>query len=52
MSVYYYEPFYNFDRFFDEVFGSRPTPNQQQRLTQDGSGNGGEGEVQRFFKPR
>ncbi|KAJ8089120.1 hypothetical protein AAF712_010769 [Marasmius tenuissimus] len=29
MSVYYYEPFYNFDRFFDEVFSRRGQPQQQ-----------------------
>ena len=52
MSVYYYEPFYNFDRFFDEVFGSRLTPSQQQRIAQGASGNGGEGEIQMFLKPK
>ncbi|KAL0572051.1 hypothetical protein V5O48_009909 [Marasmius crinis-equi] len=26
MSVYYYEPFYNFDRFFDEAFSRRGQP--------------------------
>ncbi|KAJ8092108.1 hypothetical protein PM082_021640 [Marasmius tenuissimus] len=46
---YYYEPFYNFDRFFDEAFSPR---NAQRRL-----GSGGEGDTQnpsvvQSIKPR
>ncbi|KAF9259864.1 HSP20-like chaperone [Marasmius fiardii PR-910] len=44
MSVYYYEPFYNFDRFFDEAL-SRSGHNQQ------GSGNNNHSLVT-SFKPK
>ncbi|KAK7047173.1 hypothetical protein VNI00_006839 [Paramarasmius palmivorus] len=46
MSVYYYEPFYDFDRFFDGVFG-RPTAGQIQQGASD-SQNG----VSKAIKPR
>jgi HSP20 family protein len=36
MSIYFYEPSYNWDRFFDEAFGTLSTPrgqSQSQALT-------------------
>ncbi|KAG7090449.1 hypothetical protein E1B28_009565 [Marasmius oreades] len=34
MSVYYYEPFYNFDRFFDELSrGGQPRESQDNAVT-------------------
>ncbi|KAK1235198.1 hypothetical protein PQX77_001584 [Marasmius sp. AFHP31] len=44
MSVYYYEPFYNFDRFFDEAF----SPRNAQRY----EGGNGDNKVARSVKPR
>ncbi|KAJ3529218.1 hypothetical protein NMY22_g9088 [Coprinellus aureogranulatus] len=54
-NVFFYEPFYDFDRFFDEVFGSTRRPiagsegaGQVQRA---GAAANGDGAV-RPFKPR
>ncbi|KAJ8080483.1 hypothetical protein PM082_017316 [Marasmius tenuissimus] len=44
MSVYYYEPFYNFDRFFDEAFSPRNT--------QRSVGENGDNRVAQSVKPR
>lgn len=44
MSVWYYEPFYHWDRLFED-----PIPRSQRRLpAQEGQAN----DVQRFLKPR
>ncbi|KAG7444732.1 HSP20-like chaperone [Guyanagaster necrorhizus] len=50
MSVFYYEPFYNWDRFLDQALGSSAASGyhtMQQRLAE-----GSHGEIQRFLKPR
>ncbi|KAK0470282.1 HSP20-like chaperone [Desarmillaria tabescens] len=50
MSVFYYEPFYNWDRFFDQAFAlsaANGRQAEQQRL-----GEGSHNEIQRFLKPR
>ncbi|KAJ3847495.1 HSP20-like chaperone [Lentinula lateritia] len=51
MSLYFYEPSYNWDRLFDEAFTSRASrggqsPSQNQALTQNSD------TIQRFFKPK
>ncbi|KAJ4479307.1 HSP20-like chaperone [Lentinula aciculospora] len=51
MSLYFYEPSYNWDRLFDEAFGSRAlrggqTPSQSQALTQNAD------TVSRFLRPK
>jgi HSP20 family protein len=51
MSVYYYEPFYNFDRFFDEFLNTPRGGNAQQRIQQGGQGEGGNA-VTQALKPR
>ncbi|KAF5367114.1 hypothetical protein D9758_003858 [Tetrapyrgos nigripes] len=51
MSVYYYEPFYNFDRFFDEFLNAPRSGNNQQRIQQGGQGEGGNA-VAQALKPR
>lgn len=50
MSVFYYEPFYNWDRFFDLAFASSAARNQaeQQQHPEENSHS----EIQRFLKPR
>ncbi|KAK7461909.1 hypothetical protein VKT23_008340 [Stygiomarasmius scandens] len=50
MSVYYYEPFYNFDRFLDEFFSGPRGNNNQQRIQQ--SGQGESNAVTQSLKPR
>ncbi|KAK7034735.1 hypothetical protein VNI00_012142 [Paramarasmius palmivorus] len=49
-SLYYYEPSYNFDRFFDEVFSrtGRPSPADGGEASQKRSNNA----VAQAFKPR
>ncbi|KAK0444041.1 HSP20-like chaperone [Armillaria borealis] len=50
MSVFYYEPFYNWDRFFDLAFASgvaRSQAEPQQHLSENSHS-----EIQRFLKPR
>ena len=46
MSVFYYEPFYDLDRFFEEVFSPAAGKGKQAQGT-----SGGDGAV-RHFKPR
>ncbi|KAJ3883940.1 HSP20-like chaperone [Lentinula edodes] len=51
MSLYFYEPSYNWDRLFDEAFSSRASrggqgQGQSQALTQNSD------TTQRFFKPK
>ncbi|KAL0058994.1 hypothetical protein AAF712_014290 [Marasmius tenuissimus] len=46
---YYYEPFYNFDRFFDEAFSPR---NAQRRLGSGGEGDAQNHSVVQSIKPR
>jgi hypothetical protein len=56
MSVYFYEPFYHWDRFFDEALapgspfglGFLLNQRQQQRLANSEGSN----EVQRAFRPK
>jgi HSP20 family protein len=50
MSVYFYEPSYNWDRFWDQAFGTGGFPfnQRQQRLGSSTENN----EVQRFLKPK
>ncbi|ESK93504.1 small heat shock protein [Moniliophthora roreri MCA 2997] len=47
MSVYYYEPFYDFDRFFDGVFGRQGLAGQGQQNTGDN-----QNAVTKAIKPR
>ncbi|KAJ3786561.1 HSP20-like chaperone [Lentinula aff. detonsa] len=51
MSLYFYEPSYNWDRLFDEAFGSRTSrggqsPSQSQALTQNAD------TIPRFLRPK
>ncbi|KAK0193360.1 hypothetical protein F5146DRAFT_1030276 [Armillaria mellea] len=50
MFVFYYEPFYNWDCFFDLAFASSAARNQaeQQQHPEENSHS----EIQRFLKPR
>ncbi|KAF5367118.1 hypothetical protein D9758_003856 [Tetrapyrgos nigripes] len=50
MSVYYYEPFYNFDRFFDEFLNAPRSGNNRQGI-QSGQGETGNA-VSQALKPR
>ncbi|KAJ3521429.1 hypothetical protein NMY22_g12327 [Coprinellus aureogranulatus] len=54
-SVFFYEPFYDFDRFFDEAFGSprRPITGSEGagQVQRAGAAANGDGAV-RPFKPR
>lgn len=50
MSVFYYEPFYNWDRFFDLAFASSAARNQAEQ--QQHLGETSHSEIQRFLKPR
>ncbi|TFK26324.1 small heat shock protein [Coprinopsis marcescibilis] len=52
-NVFLYEPFYDFDRFFDEVFAGnrRGVPQSNTRQLQQRPGGEGDGAV-RQFKPR
>ncbi|THU94051.1 HSP20-like chaperone [Dendrothele bispora CBS 962.96] len=50
MSVYYYEPFYNFDRFLDEFLAGPRSNNNQQRIQQTGQNEGNA--VSAILKPR
>jgi HSP20 family protein len=50
-SVFFYEPFYDLDRFLDEAFGSTRRPvagNDTQLQRRDAAGDG----AVRAFKPR
>ncbi|KAI5836428.1 HSP20-like chaperone [Schizophyllum commune Tattone D] len=47
MSVFYYEPFYDIDRFLSEAFGSRGADNAQRRI-----GEGNTNDAPRALKPR
>ncbi|KAF5343112.1 hypothetical protein D9758_016018 [Tetrapyrgos nigripes] len=51
MSVYHYEPFYNFDRFFNEFLNAPRSGNNKQRIQQGGQGEGGN-TVAQALKPR
>ncbi|KAJ7590195.1 small heat shock protein [Mycena floridula] len=48
MSVFHYEPYYNWDRLFDSAFfqGTSPSSQGQQRPTENAN------QVQRFLKPK
>ncbi|KAJ2924545.1 hypothetical protein H1R20_g12555, partial [Candolleomyces eurysporus] len=52
-NVFFYEPFYDIDRIFDEALGlRRPISNGNEgQLQRRGTGEGGDGAV-RHFKPR
>ncbi|KAK0214086.1 HSP20-like chaperone [Armillaria fumosa] len=50
MSVFYYEPFHNWDRFFDLAFTSSAARNQAEQQQQLGENS--HSEIQRFLKPR
>ncbi|KAJ2924527.1 hypothetical protein H1R20_g12563, partial [Candolleomyces eurysporus] len=52
-NVFFYEPFYDIDRIFDEAFGlRRPISNGNGgQLQRQGTSEGGDGAV-RHFKPR
>lgn len=51
-SIWYYEPFYDIDRFFEETFGGRWDPaNQRRRIEPSQAGESGGGAV-RAIKPR
>ena len=52
MSVYYYEPFYNFDRFFDEVLGSRGGGQSQQLHGAEGNAHPDNHSLVKSVKPR
>ncbi|KAF8649624.1 hypothetical protein AX16_005713 [Volvariella volvacea WC 439] len=45
-SILFYEPFYNFDRFFDEAFNQLPHSHNASRAVQSNDG------AVRHFKPR
>lgn len=49
MSVFLYEPFYDFDRFFDEAFGARPVRDPRRVSAPDANSDIG---AIRNFKPR
>lgn len=49
MTSYYYEPFYNFDRFFDEFFG-RPQNNNNR--IQGAQSPGAEGVTSVALRPK
>ncbi|KAK0204397.1 HSP20-like chaperone [Desarmillaria ectypa] len=51
MSVFYYEPFYNWDRFFDQAF-ALSAANDRQSEHQQRLGEGSHNKIQRFLKPR
>ena len=48
-SVFYYEPFYNFDRFFDELLG-RPQNNNNR--IQGSQSSGAEGVTSVALRPK
>jgi HSP20 family protein len=48
MSVFLYEPFYDFDRLFEEAFSARMPHNQRQQLQGSEAANA----APRFLKPR
>ena len=48
-SVWYYEPFYDLDRFLDETFGGRLDSGSQRRRIDPGENAGG---AVRAIKPR
>ncbi|KAH9474407.1 Small heat shock protein C4 [Psilocybe cubensis] len=48
-SVFFYEPFYDFDRFFDEAFSSRQGNSRNQVQQRNSNGQSG---IVRSFKPR
>jgi len=51
-SIWYYEPFYDIERFFDETLGGRWDPtNQRRRIESSQAGESGGGAV-RAIKPR
>ncbi|KAI4523687.1 HSP20-like chaperone [Schizophyllum commune] len=47
MSVFYYEPFYDIDRFLSEAFSPRATESAQRRI-----GEGSSNDAPRALKPR
>ncbi|KAL0581672.1 hypothetical protein V5O48_000375 [Marasmius crinis-equi] len=53
-SIYYYEPFYNFDRFFDEFFtkSGRNAPSNANEGSQALQRQGSESTVAQALKPR
>ncbi|KAJ3506468.1 hypothetical protein NMY22_g17240 [Coprinellus aureogranulatus] len=52
-SVFFYEPFYDVDRFFDEAFGTgrRPISGNEGQVQRSGASGNVDGAV-RAFKPR
>ncbi|KAI3603291.1 small heat shock protein [Moniliophthora roreri] len=54
-SIYYYEPFYNFDRFFDEVFSRTGRANQMSPSPEAGEvaqRQASESALSQVLKPR
>ena len=47
MSVFYYEPFYDIDRFLSEAFSPRASESTQRRI-----GEGSSSDAPRALKPR
>ncbi|KAL1738243.1 hypothetical protein HDZ31DRAFT_20290, partial [Schizophyllum fasciatum] len=47
MSVFYYEPFYDIDRFLSEAFGPRGSDSAQRRI-----GESAANDAPRALKPR
>ena len=47
MSVFYYEPFYDIDRFLSEAFSPRASESTQRRI-----GEGSSNDAPRALKPR
>ncbi|KAL1746361.1 HSP20-like chaperone [Schizophyllum fasciatum] len=52
MSVFYYEPFYDIERFLDDAFGPQRAQEGQRRLAQGNQGQVVQNDAPRAIKPR